>query len=221
LSAGRSSSRFQAIVLALLAACASACARAGGQPARFASSAESKEEPRRPAGVAVDPAARLPEPVTATHPERGLAVLETPADTEIARQVVHDFMRAAIAQDPERMDRLLAEQAVVQAGPGTGRQQAQSFWRLRLSRLDYGKLQGQVVYRDAEMETYRAEDLSSLRPARPLGVAAQDGDVVVRVPIATPRVGRARLFGDEILFLLRAERGSFRIAEMVEEFQIQ
>jgi hypothetical protein len=45
-------------------------------------------------------------------------------------------------------------------------------------------------------------------------------DVLVRVVIATPRVGRTRLFGDEITFLLRPSGGAYKIIEMVEDFQL-
>jgi hypothetical protein len=176
----------------------------------FASSSTLPEdEPRRPAGVAVDPAPELPKPAPAASAEAGLVVLKTPLDTQAARQVVKDFFRAAVEQDADR-----------QAGASMGRQQAQPFWRLRLSRLDYGALAGQVVFRDAELEVYRSEDLARLRPARTLAMAVQGDDVLVRVPIATPRVGRTRLFGDEVTFLLRPNGATFKIVEMAEDFQL-
>jgi hypothetical protein len=187
----------------------------------FASSSTLPEdEPRRPAGVAVDPAPELPKPAPAASAEAGLVVLKTPLDTQAARQVVKDFFRAAVEQDADRLDKLLDEQSYVQAGASMGRQQAQPFWRLRLSRLDYGALAGQVVFRDAELEVYRSEDLARLRPARTLAMAVQGDDVLVRVPIATPRVGRTRLFGDEVTFLLRPNGATFKIVEMAEDFQL-
>ena len=50
-----------------------------------------EDEPRRPAGVAVDPAPELPKPAPAASAETGLVVLKTPLDTQAARQVVKDF----------------------------------------------------------------------------------------------------------------------------------
>jgi len=44
--------------------------------------------------------------------------------------------------------------------------------------------------------------------------------VVVRVPISMARAGRVQLFGNEIWFLLRPEDGVYRIAELVEDFQL-
>jgi hypothetical protein len=70
------------------------------------------------------------------------------------------------------------------------------------------------------METYRAEDLGRMRPPRSLNVGVQGQDVVVRVPIVSPRAGKTRLFGDEILFVLRPDQGRYSIIEMSEDFQI-
>ena len=212
------SERFFALLAGLLLACA--CGAGSRAPDFASSSTLPEDEPRRPAGVAVDPAPELPKPAPVASAESGLVVLETPLDTQAARQVVKDFFRAAIAQDADRLEELLDAQSYVQAGASMGRQQAQPFWRLRLSRLDYGALGGQIVFRDAELELYRSQDLARLRPARTLALSVQGNDVLVRVPIATPRLGRTRLFGDEITFLLRPSGGSFKIVEMAEDFQL-
>ena len=44
------------------------------------------------------------------------------------------------------------------------------------------------------------------------------GDVLVRAHVLTPRVGSERLFGDELLFLLRPDHGRYRIAVLFEDF---
>ena len=206
-----------ALAFALFAACA--CSK-GAEPLRFPTATTLEDEPRRPAGVAVDPAPELPKAAPGGSAEAGLVVLSTPLDTESARQVVRAFFRATVEQDIERLEKLMDEQAYVQAGTAMGRQQAQPFWRLRLSRLDYGTLAGHMLYREAEMEVYRGEDIARLRPARTLGMAVQGDDVLVRVVIATPRSGRTRLFGDEIAFLLRPSGSAYKIVEMVEDFQL-
>lgn len=203
------------LALALAVGCAGRA-----EPLRFATTTELADEPRRPAGVAVDPAPELPPSATDARAEQGLVVLRAPLDAEAARQVVRDFFRATVEQSIERLEKLLGDQAYVQAGTAMGRQQAQSFWRLRLSRLDYGALAGHVLFRDADVEVYRSEDVPGLRPPRALGLALQGQDVLVRVPVATTRVGRTRLFGDEITFLLRPTGGAFKIVEMAEDFQL-
>lgn len=91
---------------------------------------------------------------------------------------------------------------------------------MRLSRLDYGSLAGQVIFREADLETYSAKDVNELRPPRALPMSVQGDDVLIKVPVAVPRTGRTRLFGDEIAFLLRPSGTGFVIVEMLEEFQI-
>jgi hypothetical protein len=43
------------------------------------------------------------------------------------------------------------------------------------------------------------------------------GDLYVRVPIATPRVGQEQLFGDVLVLLLRREGGQLKIAGQADE----
>jgi hypothetical protein len=43
------------------------------------------------------------------------------------------------------------------------------------------------------------------------------GDVYIRVPIATPRVGSEQLFGDYLVLLLRREDGHLKIAGQADE----
>jgi hypothetical protein len=217
------SDRARTIALLTIGAALLGCVACGGRqaPMRFASvTALPDDAPRRPAGVAVDPSPTLPAPQSSSGAEQGLLVLKSPLDAQAARQVVKDFLRAVVDQDGDRLEKLMDDQAYVQAGAGMGRQQAQPFWRLRLSRLDYGALDGQVLFRDAELEIYRSQDVQTLRPARVLNIAVQGDDVLVRVLIATARVGRTRLFGDEISFLLRPSGSSFKIVEMAEDFQL-
>src|SRR5690606_7531206 len=211
-SSSRSEPKHAAGVTLLLAAVLAGGCASSSESLRFeTASSIDDSEPRRPAGVAVDPAPELPPAASAASAEHGLVVLKTPLDKEAARQVVRDFFRAVLAADSERLEKLFDEQAYIQAGPAAGRQQAVPFWKSRLSRLDYGALAGQVVVRDAELEVYRTEDLARMKPARTFALSPQVEDVVVRAPIATPRSGRTRLFGDEITFLLRPDGSGFEI----------
>ena len=43
------------------------------------------------------------------------------------------------------------------------------------------------------------------------------GDLYVRVPIVTPRIGSEQLFGDILVLLLRREDGRWKIAGQADE----
>ncbi len=176
--------------------------------------------PRRAPGIAVDPAPELPAPTRVAHPEQGIVVLRAPQDPEAAREVVRGFFRAVGHGSIDELRPLVAQDAWLSAGAMAGRQKALQYWETRLSRLDYGALGGAAVFREGELETYRAADLSALRPPRALGVVAQGDDVVVRVPITAPKYGKTRLFGDEIVFVLRPRGNRYAIVDMAEEFTL-
>lgn len=195
------------------------CACSSTRPLAFPSVAKTDDAPRHAPGVAIDPAPGLPPAREQGNPEQGVVVLRTPADVARARETVREFFRAVVDEDPDKLDSLLDARAWVQVG-SQGRQLARSFWRLRLSRLDYSALAGQLVYRPSEVETYRADDSARLRPARRLPIAPSGDDVLVRVVIAAPRSGKTRLFGDEIVFLLHPDASAYRITEMAEDFQL-
>jgi hypothetical protein len=133
---------------------------------------------------------------------------------------VREFFAAVTHGSYDELEPLLDEQAWVNGGSSGGRQRARSFWQMRLSRLDYGALAGQLVYREADLETYRPNDVADLSPPRPLPLSVQGNDILVKVPLAAPRTGRTRLFGDEIAFLLRPVGSGFVIVEMLEDFQM-
>ncbi len=204
------------LLLTALLACA--CG-SGTRPLSFPAAAATDDAPRRAPGVAIDPAPGLPPARASGNPEQGVVVLQTPPDVARARATVQEFFRAVVDEDPDTLDSLLDARAWVQTG-SQGRQLARSFWRLRLSRLDYGALAGQLVYRPSEVETYRANDGSRLRPARQLPIVPSGDDVLVRVVVANPHSGKTRLFGDEIVFLLHPDASAYRITEMAEDFQL-
>jgi hypothetical protein len=91
----------------------------------------------------------------------------------------------------------------------------------RFRRLDYEKLQGVPIVREAELEVTTYDELEPPlpgRPPRPPEMAP--GDVMVRARIVTPRIGADRLLGDELTFVLRPDRGRHRILLVFEEFQL-
>jgi hypothetical protein len=67
---------------------------------------------------------------------------------------------------------------------------------------------------------YRAEDVERLANRRDLRLRVAGDDVLVRVPVAQSHSGRTRVFGEELLLLLRPHRDGYRIAELVEDFQL-
>lgn len=194
------------------------CARSSSP--RFATGTELSSGPRRAPAVVVDPATELPPPAPRADSEQGVALLRAPPDPEAARDVVKSFFRAVAEGSTSELERLLREETWVQAGAMTGRQRALSFWQMRLSRLDYTSLAGTSIYRDGDLETYRVADLPKLRPPRTLAISGGPDDVIVRVPISSPRSGKTRLFGDEIVFVLRPDGNKYAIVEMAEDFSL-
>jgi hypothetical protein len=204
---------------AALVAASLACAQQKA-PLRFATVSELPEEPRRAPGVAVDPAPRLPPPARDGAAEQSLVVLQTPADIGQAAQAVKRFFRVVLEEAPTELDSLLTPAAWVRSASSGSVERARSHWRARIARLDYGVLQGQLVYRESEFETYRAADLQQLSHRRRPALAATGDEVVIRVPISATRAGRVRLFGDEIWFRLRPHPDGYQIVEMAEDFRL-
>jgi hypothetical protein len=89
-----------------------------------------------------------------------------------------------------------------------------------LSQLDYTELKGQLLFRDGDLETFRAEDLARLPAGRRIPLELGDDDVAVRVPIRVSWAGRTRLFGDELVFRLEPTGARFEIAEIAEDFRL-
>jgi len=180
-------------------------------------SSEAKLERRAP-GVAETRSAALPEPVRAGDSSDRLLLLRAPAAAELARSAVRNFMRATVSEAPERLDALLSAQAIVETG--AGRQPARSYWRSRFSQLDYTELKGQLLFRDSDLQTFRAEDLTRLPPNRRIPLELLDDEIAVRVPIRVSWTGRTRLFGDELLFRLQPVGSAFEIVEINEDFRL-
>ncbi len=206
-----------ALALLAIAGCS-----ARERPMIFPTAAPADEAAKRhPPGVSVDPPAALPEASAGANADRGIVVLVSPRDAEAARDVVREFFRTAVGQSKEELLALFAVDARVVTGHRARPENAGQFWQQRLEQLDYGVLAGRPVFRESELETYRAEDLSELRQRRRLRVSMSPDQVLIRVPIAEARVGRVRLFGDEILFLLQPAPTGYKITTMHEEFRLR
>ena len=203
---------------ALLVTCA-LCASCVGRAPQFATSPSAQPATKRRAPGVTEPRVDvLPDPARSGNAGDQLLLLRAPASPELARQVVRSFLRAAVNEAPERMEPLLASQAFIDTAGG--RQPARSFWRTRLSQLDYTELKGQLLFRESDLETFRADDLSRLPAGRRIPLELGEDDIAVRVPIRISWAGRTRLFGDELVFRLQPAGPRFEIAEISEDFRL-
>jgi hypothetical protein len=190
----------------------------GSRAATFDTVSSFPEEPRKPPGVAVDPAPSLPTAAESAKTLEGLVVLSAPPDPRAARTVVREFFAAIVQESPEKLDELVAAEAWVDSG--SQRQPVRAFWRARFSQLDYAALADEVLFRESELETYRPEDLGRLGGTRPTFVDAEGTDLVVHARVRASWTGRTRLLGDELFFLLRPLGERYVIAEIVEDFRL-
>lgn len=178
---------------------------------------------RSPDGVAIDPISSPPAARDRAEVADGLVTLRTPLGVDRAVSTVEELFRKIVVEDAEGLKPLFTRDAlqITSFSSGGHTPDALNYWQGRFRKLDYTKLTGDLVYREAEMTIYRAEDAigTPLHPAiRPESLATSD--VVIRVPIVTPRVGPDRLFGDEMIVWLRRDGDRYRIFRLLEEFQL-
>jgi hypothetical protein len=210
-----SASVFSAAVLA--AACASRVAEGPG----FATAPELPDTPRRPDGVVVDPSPELPVAHEVSDKPAALVALKPPLPEKAAFAVVAAFFRAIVTEDIERLVELTTADA---SAPGKGRGSAPSMidhWRGRMRHFRYRTLANEVLYQEADVELYRYDDLETPIPGRP--IRPQDmgsSDLLLRVPMLIVRAGSERVFGDDILLLLRRDKERFLVRQLIEEFQL-
>lgn len=187
-----------------------------GGSARFPTTDPNAEHaPRRPAGIAIDPVSRLPPPRAQGSSEATLLVLSSPRSATLARKIVARFFQAIVGETPEALDSVLSDQAFIEASGN--RQPARGALRSRFLQLDYTALRGVPLYRDADIEFYRYEDLASLRALRALPSDLAKDQVFVRVRVNVSHAGKTRLFADEMGFLLRPEQDDYRIVSIRED----
>ncbi len=201
-----------------LALCALVCSCAARTPTFATTSAAAPAEQRRAPGVPESRAVELPALARRADSSDELVRLRSPTSTEVAREVVRSFLRAAVNETPERLELLLTPRSFIDTA--AGRQPARSFWRSRLAAFDYTELRGQLLFRESDLETFRSDDLARLPAGRRIPLELGADEVAVRVPIRVSWAGRTRLFGDEIVFKLEPSAGKFAIAEMSEDFRL-
>jgi hypothetical protein len=199
------------VVAACLAAGAVACG-AGAPPVTAVSLAE---VPRRPDGVVIEPAPAVPE-VSDRAPSSGVVALREPLGGEAALAVVDALFQAFARESPEALAALLTDDAAWIGASRAAKGTILDQWRSRLKSFDYSRLAGSEMFRVDRVERFSYADLGGPGAApRPERMAP--GDVLLRVPVTTPRAGSEALFGDVILLLLRREGRAFKIAGFGEE----
>jgi hypothetical protein len=204
--------------LALLAA---ACSSSSPHGPSFATLSELPQEPRRPDGVVVDPSPELPTPVEAVDKGTGIVALKPPLPDRAARAMVSSFFRAVVTENVEALSDLATTEATMAARGRTGTPSLVDHWRARMRHFRYRALAGDMLYQEADIELYRYEDLEAPLPGRPLRPPEMaPTDVLLRVPILIVRSGSERVFGDDILFHLRRDKGRYVIRQLIEDFQL-
>jgi hypothetical protein len=173
------------------------------------------EKPRYPAGVEVERPTTLPDAAPSGHTQRGVVVLAAPLDPAQARAAVKGFFRAMVEESPSGLDAVLSPQAMVQAG--SRREAARSYYLGRFMRLDYRAVRGEALFHDGDVELWERTAAGTPRSSPP-PLEPGPHEVVIRVRITASWVGRARLFGDELVFRLAPRGAGFVIREIVEDF---
>ena len=213
----RKTSRHFATALLAGAGAGLACAACAGPAPSVAVADPSSTEPaaRRPDGVVVEPTPALPRAADRA-PARGVVALREPLGVEAAQDLVRAYVHAFEREDEGALAQLLTSDAAPLFGGRGGRGALLEQWRTRLKNLDYGKLAGLEVARLERMERFEYDELGAPAPL-PRPPEMKPGELLLRIPIATPRVGAEQLFGDVVVLLLRREEGHFRIAGASEE----
>jgi hypothetical protein len=207
----RTSNQFSvaAHVAALLVAL-TACAGSGP----LETVTEMPKAPRRPDGVVLEPPPAMPPPSDRASATGVVALREPLADKDV-EDVVRAYVRAFEREDIDALAQLLAQDAAP-LGRAGGKTQLIELWRSKMKNFEYQKLAGVEVVRVAQIEKHSYETLStSGGPSRPTEM--RPGDLYVRVPIATPRIGTDQLFGDIVVLLLRREESRLKIAGQADE----
>ena len=198
-----------------------ACSQAPSRGPTFPTISELPEEPRRPDGVVVDPSPELPAPTESARETRGVVALRPPLAEKAEHRVVAAFFAAIVAENVEALADLVTTDATATNRSRAGAPSLLDHWRARLRHFRYHALSGSVLYQDADIESYRYEDLEPPLAGRPLRPAEMGPrDVLLRVPVLLVRAGSDRVFGDEIVFHLRRDKERFVIRQLIEDFQL-
>lgn len=195
--------------IALIAVATAACGSG------WDTATELPKTPRRPDGVAIEPPPALPTPSDRAE-ARGVVALREPLADRDVEEIVRAYIRGFEREDDQALIQLLAQEAVSLGRQGSSRQQLVEIWRTKMKSFEYQRLAGLEVARISQIERHTYETMGAPgSPPRPSEM--RPGDIYIRVPIATPRVGSEQLFGDILVLLLRREDGRLKIAGQADE----
>jgi hypothetical protein len=182
---------------------------------RPAPQSDEHDAPRRhPDAVVLEPPSALPDAV-ARASARGVLALREPEAGDAVADLVQSVVDAWEHQSIEALVALLTLDAGPLDGRGRGRSALVEGWRQRMQAHAYGRLAGVELVRSDRIERWNWEDLGGAgAPSRPPDMRA--GEVLVRAPVEVPRMAGERLFGDELVMVLRREEGKLRIAAYAE-----
>lgn len=175
------------------------------------------DDPRQPDGVVLEPTSAVPE-VEERAPAEGVVALRAPLGSEAVLTVVHRLFRAFAHEDADGLQAILTDDAAVLGASRGGRAKGSLLdqWKARVKNPSYARLAGAELVDAARIERFAYEDLGGPGgPARP--AAMKRGELLVRFPVATPRLGSEQLFGDAMTLLLRRDGRTYKIAAAEEE----
>lgn len=200
-------SRRSSLALLLLAASGAApvaCGGAGGlQTALSMPSAR-----RKPDGVLLEPAPALPVATDRGSARGGVVALRQPIPDDQISAVIHAYFRAFEERNVQQLFAMLGPDAVsLDPTRRLNRGGLRQDWQARINRFtDLGRIAGVEVARMDRLERFGYDDLGPASdPPRPTEM--QPGDVLIRVPLASPisqATGDA-FFGDVLVLLLRRD----------------
>lgn len=147
---------------------------------------------------------------------RGVVALREPLADKDVDDIVRAYIRAFEREEEATLIKLLAQDATSLGRPGSTKAQLIEVWRTRIKSFEYQRLVGLEVARISQLERHTYETLG-MPGAPPRPPEMRPGDIYVRVPIATPRIGSEQLFGDVLVLLLRREDGRLKIAGQADE----
>jgi len=189
--------------LGFAAACSAKPLRTAGSP-----------PPADSNGIAVDPISSVPGATDKATATDTVVTLRAPVGTEAVMALVRRVFEAFHARDARALDVDLDDSVVDVRADNQPIKQKWQFLNEMTSRMKattaFEQLDVDAMYRPADVEIYAYAELGLPgRPSRP--TVMSNDDVLVRIPIATPRLGADVLFGDEIRLLLRRDGSRYRI----------
>jgi hypothetical protein len=181
---------------------------------------------RRPSGVAVDLSAEPTRVDDRASADDGTVSLRAPLSKRVAYATVQAYFDAIVREDLPGLLVLVREGAQVEDTGASGTRTVHpiaTMWRERFNKRDHHELAQALVYREADIVTFRSEEIDGLPVAVRFALPFSDmepGDLVLQVPIVTPMVRSERYLGSEMYFWLRREEGRYLIVRIAEDLPL-